>query len=593
MARTSRTTKVLALLLGLSVVGAACGDSGNKSSSTSAAAGTTAASGTTAAGGATTAAPETTAAAGKTGGTITLGAEQWPECINPITQCSNSSWMHWAVDEHVLPRLMELDKDGNFVPSPVLAGEPTLSGDGTGSGTGPFSVTYKISPDAVWDDGSPITSADVEFSFQAQMKTTGAVSTAGYDQIDRVDTTDPKTAVIVFKKPYADWQDIEGGNSNYLLKKAAFSGVDLKDEMATAIPFSGQPFKLESFSKDQAVLVPNDKFWDASRKPKVDKVVVVPLADQDTELNALLAGEVDAIYPQPSPGITDKLNKSGIKYQFGAGTTYEGIWLTQKSTKNPKSPLADKAVREALFFAINRQEILDKVIHPSFPDTQMLNCGGWVPTVGKWCNQNDFADVKYDPAKVDSILTGDGWAKGSDGIYAKNGQKLQLTWQTVAGNKRRESIQALIIPELKALGIEVTADNSDADTLFQTRLPNLDTEMAIYAQTASPDPSVTSIFACENIPSAANNNTGQNDVAWCNQQATDLMHKSDATPDPTARADLIHQIGALIRSDAVWLPFYQLPLITAWNSDKLAGPVGSYTSAPNGGFENIWAWSLA
>ncbi|MEY2448955.1 MAG: peptide/nickel transport system substrate-binding protein, partial [Acidimicrobiaceae bacterium] len=74
----------------------------------------------------------------KKGGTLILGAEQWPDCLNPITQCANSSWMHWAVAGHVMPRLMELDEKGNFVPSPVLAGDPKLSGEGTSSGTGKF-----------------------------------------------------------------------------------------------------------------------------------------------------------------------------------------------------------------------------------------------------------------------------------------------------------------------------------------------------------------------------------------------------------------------------------------------------------------------
>jgi hypothetical protein len=58
-----------------------------------------------------TAAPATSASGseeGQPGGTIVLGAEQFPECINPITQCANSSWAHWAVIQYVLPKLMVL-----------------------------------------------------------------------------------------------------------------------------------------------------------------------------------------------------------------------------------------------------------------------------------------------------------------------------------------------------------------------------------------------------------------------------------------------------------------------------------------------------
>jgi peptide/nickel transport system substrate-binding protein len=322
-------------------------------------------------------------------------------------------------------------------------------------------------------------------------------------------------------------------------------------------------------------------------------VNVVLLADTETQVNALLAGEVAAIYPQPAPGIVDSLESDdAVEFDFGAGTQFEGLWFNQASLLNEDTPLKDPAVREALLHAVDRQAILDEVILPNFPETELLNCGGWVPTVGEWCDQTDFEDATYDPDLVASLLEEAGWAQGGDGIYAKDGQRLSITWQTVAGNARREAIQALIIPELEELGIEVTADNSDADTLFQVRLPQLDTEMALYAQVASPDPTVTTLFACENIPSEANDFSGQNGSGWCDEDATELMHQADRTVDPDARLELTRQIGDAIREQAVWLPFYQLPLITAWRTDLVTGPVGEFTDSPLSGFWNVYDWSV-
>ena len=57
------------------------------------------------------------------------------------------------------------------------------------------------------------------------------------------------------------------------------------------------------------------------------------------------------------------------------------------------------------------------------------------------------------------------------------------------------------MPAVAELGIELVPDNQDADTLFQISLPQMQTELALYAQVASPDPSVTTIFDCANIPS--------------------------------------------------------------------------------------------
>lgn len=580
---TNRRTsvKLLSAFLGLTLLAAACGDDddggGDDAQNTTT---------TTAEGG----------GEGQAGGTLTLGAEQFPECINPITQCANSSWMHWAVVQYVLPKLMTLAPDGSYVPSPVLAGEPELAGEGVDDSGEPFTVTYNINPDAVWDDGTPITCADVEFTWQATLNTTGTLSTVGMDKIESIEPGDGEgSCVITFSEPFAAWADLFGSSTQYVLKADAFAGDDIANDLNTEIPFSGGPYVLDSFdaSAGEATFSRNEAYWDEETASLLDGFTMVAQADQETEINALLAGEVAAIYPQPAPGIAEQFESGDtIEFDFGAGTTYEGLWFNQASLLDPSTELADPAVREALLFAIDRDEILSEVITPNFPETEILNCGGWVPTVGEWCDQTDFEDVSFDADRVDEILTGAGYEKGADGFYAKDGERLSFTWQTVAGNARREAIQALVIPALADLGIEVTADNSDADTLFQVRLPQMQTEMALYAQVASPDPSVTTIFACENIPSEANEFAGQNTIGWCNEEATALMQESDRTPDPDARLELIHQVGDLVRQDAVWMPFYQLPLITAWDTSQVDGPVGEYTDSPLSGFYNINEWFI-
>lgn len=583
---TNRRTsaKLLSAFLGLTMLAAACGDDDGDDVAEP--------------GGDTT---ETTApddgGEGTAGGTLVLGAEQFPECINPITQCANSSWMHWAVDQYVLPKLMTLSPEGDYIPSPVLDGEPELAGEGVDESGDPFSVTYTIREEAVWDDGTPITCADVEFTWQAKLNTTGSLTTVGYDTIESVEEGDEAgTCVVTFSEPYAPWADLFGSSTDYVLKADAFAGPDIANDLNTELPFSAGPFVLDSFdaSAGEATFSRNEAYWDEETTPLLDGFTMVAQQDQETEINALLAGEVAAIYPQPAPGIAEQLEGGEtVDFEFGAGTTYEGLWFTHNSLlAGSNQELSDPLVREALLYAINRDEILSEVITPNFPETEILNCGGWVPTVGEWCDQSDFEDVTFDEARVEELLTEAGFTRGGDGFWARDGERLSLSWQTVAGNARREQIQALVIPALADLGIELTADNSDADTLFQVRVPQLDTEIALYAQVASPDPSVTTIFACENIPSEANEFSGQNNTAWCNEEASELMHQSDQTPDPDERVELIHQIGDFVRQDAVWLPFYQLPLITAWDSAQVAGPVGIYTSSPLSGFYNIYDWYI-
>jgi peptide/nickel transport system substrate-binding protein len=126
--------------------------------------------------------------------------------------------------------------------------------------------------------------------------------------------------------------------------------------------------------------------------------------------------------------------------------------------------------------------------------------------------------------------------------------------------------------------------------IFTDTLPKGNFQVAEYAQVASPDPSVTSIYDCAQIPTAKNGYSGQNFDRWCNPQASQLANQADRTIDDAQRLDLTHRIGALVRQDLVWLPLYQKPLITAWRTDKIAGPVGEYNDTALSSFFNVEAW---
>jgi len=560
-----RRLRALAIVFVVALVAAACGKSSSSGGGTS-------------------------GGAQKKGGSIVIAAEQWPQCLNPVTSCAQASWLPWTAWEYVMPRLMEVDPKGNFVASDLLVEAPTTqNGD---IKTSPFSITFKLRPEAVWDDGTPITSADVKFTWDAIMKTKGTLNTSGYDQITSIDTTDPHTAVINFKAPYADWWDLFGGTNvnGVILKQAAFpGGTDVSKEMLTGYTFSGGPWKLKSWSKQQSVLVPNDKYWVKSKIPLLNQVTFVPREDQTTELNSLATSEALAAFPQPSIGITKRVAQPGLKYAAGAGTTYEGLWMNES-----KAPFNDEKVREALAYAVDRDAVVSAIYKSDFPTLQPLNCGNWVPNVGTWCQgiNNLWADISYQPDKAKSILQADGWTLGSDGIFAKGGQRLSIQFSTTAGNHNREATQALLKDKAKAAGIELVIRNFEPTQLFENKLPHLDYQLAEFAEVASPDPSVTPLMACDQIPSKANGFSGQNDWAWCDRQATALLKQSDATIDVAQRQKLIAQIAQMERQQMVFIPMFQKPLMLVWHDDRLAGPIGAYATSSYAGFFNMNAWSL-
>ena len=468
----------------------------------------------------------------------------------------------------------------------AAAGTEAPTTGAAGAAAGGMTLTIKLNPDAVWDDGSPITSADLECGWRANLNTPGSIATAGYEKITGIDTSDPKVAVVTFSEPYAAYKTLfSGAASAGVIKADSVANCDdISADFLDSIPFSGRPFKQESWSTNQTVLVPNENYWVDEDKPIASRVVIVPKLDQATELISLRSGEVGAILPQAFAGITDALDDPAIEFSPGYGSSYEDLFFQVLN-----GPLADPVFREAFSKSVDRNLILKSIYDPIFPGSPLLQCGLWVPTVGPWCDNTQFEN-SYDPTAAQKLLTDNGWTKSADDFWAKDGTVPTIRWVTSTGNKRREDTQALMIPQLAGHGFKVVTDNADPATVFQKRLPALDYDLTMLITSATADPSVTWAMSCDQIPTAANSFQGANSSGWCNEEASELMKQSDAELDESKRADLIHQIGRYLVDDSVLLPLYQFPAIIAWRTDQLTGPIDEYAGNPRTAFHNLNKW---
>jgi peptide/nickel transport system substrate-binding protein len=528
--------------------------------------------------------------AGRSGGSVTLGTREYPECLNPITGCASATGTWWTVLEHVMPRAMELDAKGNFVASPLLMEAPSLENDGLTRN--PFTVTFHLLPDASWADGTPITSRDFDFTWRAFMNTTDAYQTAGYDQITSIDTGDPKAAVVHFKSVYTDWADLFGGAFGGLFEEAAFPQYlndptpDLANEMQADIPFSGGPWVLDSFSLGKIVLVRNDRYF--GKVPLLDQVTILPLLDTGGAVGFLKNGTVDAAPWPTDQGFLDGISGDpNIDTSASGGSYFEALWFNHEAP-----PLDDAKVREALMYAIDRQAVIDQVVRPLSPNAEVLNCGFVaVPDMGPWCDTTPFAQFTYDPEKAKQILESDGYDCSSTPC-TKGGQKLVVAYSTVSTNDRRLQGQQLLKDRALPAGFEFLAKNAESGVLFGDRVPRGDFGMADYAAGGAADPSVTSTLACESIPTKANGFIGTNFTRWCDQRATDLMHQSDGELDPSRRLQLMEQIYAIEAQDFLSLPLYVLPDLAGWRTDRIAGPIGEYNGTLYGLFFNMNEWSV-
>ncbi|MYI56694.1 MAG: hypothetical protein F4062_06655 [Acidimicrobiia bacterium] len=522
------------------------------------------------------------------GGELILAVEQWPECLNPVTSCANASWTLWSVNTHVLPRLMELDLQNNYQASPALAEEPTTDNGGLQvADDGTFTLTYRLHPDAVWSDGTPMTSSDVWYTWHARLDTDGTLNTVGYELITDVNTDDPQVAVVTFSEPYAPWRDLFDP-----ILPAHHLGPDtnIADRWNDEISISGGPWLQHSWSQDQHVLVPNELYWDPERRPHVDRVVMVPREDTDSEVVALQTGEVMAASPQPFPGAAERLG-GDLTFVGGGGTFIEGLWINQNAPDRRFE--ITRNIRQAVAYSLDRELIADVALGSIIEDPQVLQCAGWSPAVGEWC-ADDFAHYGQDLAKVSELLTGEGWTRPDpDGLWVNaEGTELVLQWNTVAGNKRREDVQALVSEMTAPFGIGWEIINYDPGELFQNRLPSMNFgPVALFANSTSPDPTVFRLYDIDGIPSEANGFTGQNFTAYASQEASDLAAAIDREVDAAARLALVRQLGEVLATDVPWIPLYVLPNLVVWNSTLVEGAGNALFSA-YGGFADIYDWRV-
>ncbi len=323
----------------------------------------------------------------------------------------------------------------------------------------------------------------------------------------------------------------------------------------------------------------------------------MPREEQATEINALLSGEVSAIWPQPSNvSLLRQLQANpNAAVTSGAGTYYEALWFNVEAP-----PLDDTRVREALMYAIDRQAVIDAIVKLNNPTADVLNCGAIsYKNVGPWCQGpggKPFATYHYDPAQAMRILTSAGWdcgAVASGGYCRKNGRDLTVDYATVAGNARRETTQALEIPKAKAAGFKLVVRNYQAGDLFSNVLPKGQYAMSDFAMGGSPDPTIKSNLGCESIPTAANGWAGQNTTRWCNPKAYRAMVEADQVLDVDRRRDLLREAYAAEAADHALLPLYQLPNVGVWRKDKIAGPVGAYVNSILSIFANMDRWYCA
>lgn len=430
-------------------------------------------------------------------------------------------------------------------------------------------VDWEIKKEAVWGDGTPITGEDFKFSWEVGKSDNVAVGEREvYTQIEEVtvDAKNPKKFTTKFSEARYDffqlgtfavmpkhlegpvWEKTKGSKGQYE-KETLYATAPTTPGLYNG-PYTVKEIKLGS----HVMIEPNPKFF--GKKPKIKKVIFKVIPNTQTLEANLLSGTIDMVNElgftfDQALSLEKRINadpamKSKFSVTFKEGMTYEHIDL-----KVTDKTLSDLGVRQALVYAINREELVKTLfearqkvalhmIHPKDPY--------YTDKVTKF---------PYNPKKAEELLDKAGWKKGADGMRAKDGQKMSFTIMTTAGNKVRELVEVFLQQEWKKVGIEIKIKNEPARVYFgETVRKGQYPHMAMFAWVSSPDNPPRSQLHSTSIPTAANAYAGQNSGGWSNKKVDDALDKIKTEFDFNKRKALMAIVQEEYAREVPVIPLY-------------------------------------
>lgn len=422
----------------------------------------------------------------------------------------------------------------------------------------PEVIEVKYNKNAKWEDGSPITIKDMIAYAKAMSgadKKYQIASTQGWEDIESVtQTADEFTGEIKYKKKTVDW--IQYTYPDIPASISSDSTKFNKGYVTTPTPSAG-PFKVAKVDQTGKVitLTRNPVWW--GQKPKLDTIIFKVLT-QVQEPQAFANKEIDVLNNIVSG---DSYASAKARTDAVMEKTY-GVTWTHVTLNTTRGALADVNVRKAIGLAINRQLIGQVVVGPLEAPVTLVNNAVFMPGQAGYEDSYGGA-LTYDPAKAEQTLKDAGYAKGSDGVYAKDGKALTFSIAVPAEAKSNINRATQISKDLTAIGFKVDLKTVPSDAYFKDYVTPKNFDMVTFSWQGTLFPIATAANLFSPVSSA------QNYTGYANPEVATLNAQTQAEFDQAKRIQLADQLSKAMLSDYTIIPFYATPNIVAVNS-KLA-----------------------
>jgi len=452
--------------------------------------------------------------------------------------------------------LVRYDEQDRPVPELATAVPSRANGGISADGK---TITYHLRRDAKWSDGVPFTADDVRFSADVvRNPANNELTHVGFDLIDRVDTPDLYTAVFRLKRPHAGFYVNFFGSAfaqPCILPKHLLGGEKTINEAPyNALPVGIGPFKFASWKRSDSVqLVPDPLYF--GRKPKLQRVIFKIVPNRDTVLTQLTTHEIDLWLPVPAAYYDRARALPGVRILRRPSFGYNHIDLELQH-----GALRDPVVRRALRLATDRATILAKVRHGVGTLTDTV-----IPPAHRF--HFDTPLIPFDVAAANKLLDDAGWKRGSDGIRAKDGERLAFSFASGTGLPDTDQIVELVRANWAQIGVTFEGRKYPSPLFFAPAptggiIFGGKYDATIYAWILGPNADLTNLFACDRFPPK-----GANIPRYCDREVDRALERYDTTYDEAAQRAALRTVQERIMRDVPTIVLDAREDVFAFNDD--------------------------
>ncbi|MES2710975.1 MAG: peptide ABC transporter substrate-binding protein [Pseudomonadota bacterium] len=467
-------------------------------------------------------------------------------------------------------------QDGSL--HPILAAEiPSIENGGLQADG--KSVTWKLKPGVQWHDGRPFTADDVVFNWEYGKNPAVAAVTAGSYRDINVVKIDDLTVRVEFAQPTPFWADAFVASRGMLIPKHLFqdfAGANSRDAPANLRPVGTGPYKFVSFTPGDTLRGELNPNYHVANRPHFDTIevkgggdatsaarAVLQTGDYDYAWNLAVEDEILKRLEAVGRGKVNIVPGGGIEFvQLNATDPNREVDGERAHISTTHPAFGDPVVRQAMALLTDRNSLEQFIYGRGGPATAnfLNNPPRYRSTNMRW---------EFNVARANEILDAAGWARGRDGIRAKNNVRLNFVFQTSV-NTPRQRTQAVMKQAAQRAGINLDLKSVTPSVFFSSDVANPDTYTKFYADmqmytTTMPqaDPQLfMNQYVSWEISSKANSWQGRNIVRWRSDAYDAAFRAAEGELDPIKRAALFIQMNDLVVGSNHVIPLVSRPTVS-------------------------------